>query len=128
MLTTVITLEKVYQDYSGTDEAEKVKCCIHQRVHEQGIRYVLLMGDSDILPVRFTKTDRKDAASKDTAFYATDLYYAAIHKSDGSFDNWDGNGNGYYGELHGESHTGPINIDQVSLDPVVGWLRAGLYT
>jgi len=128
MLTTVITLEKVYQDFSGTDEAEKVKRCIHQRVHEQGIRYVLLMGDSDVLPVRFTKTDRGDAAAKDTAFYATDLYYAAIHKSDGSFDNWDGNGNGYYGELHGETHTGPINIDQVSLDPVVGVGRAPVST
>jgi hypothetical protein len=53
---------------------------------------------------------RKDAPSKDTAFYATDLYYAAIHKSDDSFDNWDGNGNRYFGELHGESHTGPINM------------------
>ena len=124
MLTTVITLEKIYQDYSGADEAEKVKRCIHQRVHEQGVRYVLLMGDSDVFPVRFTKTDRKDAAAKDTAFYATDLYYAALHKSDGSFDNWDGNGNGYYGELNGESHTGPINIDQVSLEPVVGVGRA----
>lgn len=64
LLTTVITLEKVYQDYSGSDEAEKVKRCIHQRVHEQGIRYVLLMGDSDVFPVRFTKTDRGDAAAK----------------------------------------------------------------
>ncbi|MDO8948069.1 MAG: C25 family cysteine peptidase [Desulfocapsaceae bacterium] len=128
MLTTVITLEKVYQDYSGSDEAEKVKRCIHQRVHEQGIRYVLLMGDSDVFPVRFTKTDRGDAAAKNTAFYATDLYYAAIHKSDDSFDNWDGNGNGYYGELHGETHTGPINIDQVSLDPVVGVGRAPVST
>lgn len=128
MLTTIIALEKIYQDYSGTDEAEKVKRCIHQRVHEQGIRFVLLIGDSDVFPVRFTKTDRKHAASKDTAFYATDLYYAAIHKSDGSFDNWDGNGNGYYGELNGETHTGPINIDQVSLEPVLGVGRAPVST
>jgi len=80
---------------------------------------VLLVGDGDRFPVRYTKTDRKDANAFDTAFYPMDLYYAALYKQDGSFDDWDNNNNGYYGELHGETHTGSINIDLVNLVPIV---------
>jgi hypothetical protein len=119
VLTTVVSLSAVYGDYQGRDEAEKVKRCIAALQRSKSIRYVLLMGDSDIMPVRYTKTDRGDEKACDTAFYATDLYYAALYKPDGSFDDWDANHNGYFGELHGETHTGPINIDQVTLSPTV---------
>jgi hypothetical protein len=124
MLTRVITLDDVYRIYPGRDEAEKVKQCIAHFHKDTGIGFVLLMGDSDKFPVRFTKTDRKYAAAFDTAFYPTDLYYAALYKDDGSFDSWDDNGNGYFGELHGSTHTGPINVDRVNLKPVVAVGRA----
>jgi len=122
ILTTIVTLENVYRDYTQGDKAEKVKCCIadHQK---QGYRFVMLVGDSDTFPVRFTKTDSYDPNAFNTAFYPTDLYYAALYKQDGSFDNWDANNNGYYGELNGETHTGPINIDQVNLVPTVAVCR-----
>jgi hypothetical protein len=83
------------------------------------IHFVLLVGDSDTFPVRYTKTDRADEKACNTAFYPTDLYYSCLYKRDGSFDNWDGSGNGYYGELHGETHSGSINIDLVNLVPTV---------
>ena len=117
ILTTVLTLDYVNTNFQGRDAAERVKRCIAQFHQQRSIRYVLLVGDSDVFPVRFTKTDRKDANAFDTAFYPTDLYYAALYKSDGSFDDWDANRNGYYGELHGETHTGEINVDKVSLTP-----------
>ena len=119
ILTTIATLSQIYSTYPGQDEAEKVKRCIAALCAPNGIRYVLLFGDSDLMPVRYTKTDRKHKDAADTAFYATDLYYAALYKPDGSFDDWDSNGNGYYGELHGETHSGPINIDEVSVTPVI---------
>jgi hypothetical protein len=119
MLTTITSLSQIYLSYPGPDEAEKVKRCIAALHAPYGIRYVLLFGDSDVMPVRYTKTDRRSDHAADTAFYATDLYYAALYRSDGSFDDWDSNGNGYYGELNGESHSGPINIDGVSLTPTV---------
>lgn len=119
LLTTIMTLDEVYRECSGRDEAEKVKRCIASRHAQQGIRYVLLVGDSDTFPVRYTKTDRGDEKACNTAFYPTDLYYACLYKQDGSFDDWDQNGNGYYGELHGETHTGVINIDSVHLHPTV---------
>jgi hypothetical protein len=119
ILTDIITLEDVYKNYPKGDQAEKVKRCIADGYQRQGHRFVMLVGDSDVFPVRFTKTDRGDQNAANTAFYPTDLYYAALYKKDGSFDDWDSNRNGYYGELNGETHTGPINIDQVNLTPTV---------
>jgi hypothetical protein len=119
ILTTIVTLENVYRDYPQGDQAEKVKRCIAERHEKQEHRFVLLVGDSDTFPVRYTKTDRGDQNAFNTAFYPTDLYYAALYKQNGSFDDWDANHNGYYGELNGETHTGPINIDQVNLEPTV---------
>ena len=119
ILTTIVTLEDVYRDCNKGDEAEKVKRCIADLHRKQGHKYVLLVGDSDTFPVRYTKTDRRDQDAFNTAFYPTDLYYAALFKQDGSFDTWDANNNGYYGELNGETHSGLINVDQVSLIPTV---------
>ncbi len=119
LLTSIITLEKIYQEYSGRDEAEKVKRCIEEYHRQRFIHYAMLVGDFSTFPVRYTVTDRKSEAAMDTAFYPTDLYYSALYKKDGSFDDWDGNRNGYYGELFGECHSGAINVDNVSLDPVV---------
>ena len=119
MLTKVLALEDVRQRYPRGDAAENVKRCIADHYRRHGVRYVLLVGDSDRFPVRFTKTDRKDMAAYDTAFYPTDFYYAALFKKNGAFDNWDTNQNGYYGELNGETHTGPINIDGVNLTPSI---------
>ena len=81
VLTTVVPLSTVYKSYSGRDEAEKVKRCIAALHAPNGIRYVLLLGDSDMMPVRYTKTDRRSDDAADTAFYATDLYYAALYRA-----------------------------------------------
>lgn len=119
LLTSIITLEQVYQDYPGRDEAEKVKRCIEDYYRQQGVRYVMLVGDFGTFPVRYTVIDKRSDAAMNMAFYPTDIYYSALYKADGSFDDWDGNKNGYFGELFGECHTGHVNVDNVSLDPVV---------
>lgn len=117
--TTIVTLEKIYQrGYSG-DEAEQVKRYIADRVATDLCRYVLLVGDADVFPVRYTKTDREDAKACNVAFFPTDLYYASLHQPNGAFDTWDSNGNGYYGELRGETGSGTINVDDVSLLPEI---------
>ncbi len=117
--TEIITLESVYTRYSKGDQAERVKRCIADYHKRSGYHFFLLAGDADIFPVRYTKTDREDPNAFNTAFYPTDLYYAALYKQDGSFDNWDTNGNGYYGELNGETHAGLINIDNANFVPAV---------
>lgn len=115
--TKIMILEDIYNKYSGRDEAEKVKRCLAEYKINNNIKYAILVGDSEKFPVRYTKTDRKTPEAKDTAFYGTDLYYADLFKKDGSFDDWDRNQNGYYGELRGESTIGSLNMDEVDLSP-----------
>ncbi|MCL1790394.1 MAG: C25 family cysteine peptidase [Peptococcaceae bacterium] len=117
--THILSLEAIYEIFLGRDEAEKVKICIADYHKNRAIGHVLLVGDSDVFPVRYTTTDRAGEDACNTAFCPTDLYYAALYKENGDFDNWDWNNNGYYGELYGETHAGEINIDKVSLTPVV---------
>jgi hypothetical protein len=115
--TKVISLEDIYSNYDGRDEAEKVKYCIADYEKTSNIKFAMLVGDADKFPIRYTKTDRETAAAFNTAFYGTDFYYADLYKSDGSFDDWDNNKNGFFGELAGESSTGPLNVDNVDLTP-----------
>lgn len=117
MPTRIITLEEIYTKCDGRDQAEQVKICLEQLARVNGIHFAMLVGDMDKFPVRFTKADRDAAEAGYTAFFPTDLYYADLFKADGSFDNWDANNNGYYGEICGEITTCPLNSDQVDLQP-----------
>jgi hypothetical protein len=117
MPTRIITLEEIYTKCEGRDQAEKVKTCLAQLATVNGIHFAMLVGDMDKFPVRFTKADRDAPEAGYTAFFPTDLYYADLFKADGSFDNWDLNQNGYYGEICGEITTCPLNSDEVDLYP-----------
>jgi hypothetical protein len=115
--TKIITLEDIYAAFEGRDEAEKVKYCLADYSIQSKTRFAMLVGDGDRFPVRYTKSDIDRPAIKNWGFFSTDIYYANLFKADGSFDDWDGNKNGYFGELQGEVYTGPINMDNVDLDP-----------
>lgn len=119
----------VYEDalaaHDGADEAEKLKRALHARWRERGMRYVLLAGDADRLPVRYMMLDRVHEPAFDVAFYGSDLYFGDLARTDGSFDDWnahvDGFHAGYFGEVHGEHHKeGPINRDGIDYLPEVG--------
>lgn len=115
--TRIITLEEIYTKCNGRDQAEQVKTCLAQLAQVNGIHYAMLVGDMDKFPVRFTKADRDAPEAGYTAFFPTDLYYADLFKADGSFDNWDADDDGYYGEICGEITTCPLNSDLVNLAP-----------
>lgn len=128
--TEIIELSTIYSQYTGRDEAEKVKNCLVAWRRNNGLRFAMLVGDTDKFPVRYTKNDRKDTKAFNTAFYASDLYYADLFEPNGAMDNWDKNNNGYYGELRGESGTGILNIDDADLRPdiAVGRIPASTST
>ena len=110
----------------GSDEAERVKKAITYYEEYCGTRFVMLVGDSNRFPVRYTMTDRGTAEAYNRAFYSADLYYACLYHSNGSYDSWDSNHNGYYGELHGETIAGTVNIDGVDYTPDIAvGARAG---
>ncbi len=114
----------------GRDEAERIKRALTFYEKYCHTSYVMLVGDSDLFPVRYTMTDRNTTVAFHRAFYATDLYYADLYKADGNFDNWDSNNDGYFGELHGSTITGTINFDKVNLIPdiAVGRVPASTVT
>lgn len=108
----------------GADDPERLKRYLYDAWRGRGVRYVLLVGDADVVPVRYMVLDRVTAPAFDYAFYPSDLYYADLAEPDGSFESWngaaDGFHGGYFGEVRGEKNkTDPINYDAVDYRPDV---------
>jgi len=120
--TECVTLESVLGERTGADDPERLKHFLYDAWRNRGARYVLLVGDADVLPVRYMVLDRKTPAAFDYAFYPSDLYYADVAKPDGSFDDWNAQRDafhaGYFGEVRGEKNKDdPINYDAVDYRP-----------
>lgn len=91
--TIMQTTEFIYDEYDGVDDAERIKIFIKDAIESYNIDYVLLIGDENYIPVRYSHLD--DGA--DTSF-PSDLYYADVYKEYGEFESWDSNGNGIFAE------------------------------
>jgi hypothetical protein len=122
--TELRSLEDILQNTNGADDPEKLKRFLYAQWRERGLGYVLLVGDVDVLPVRFMVLDRVTPAAFDYAFYPSDLYYSDLAKPDGSFEDWnarkEGFHAGYFGEVRGEKNkTDPINYDEIDYLPEV---------
>lgn len=117
-------LEEVLQKATGADDPEKLKRFLYTEWRGRGLGYVLLVGDVDVMPVRYMVLDRVSPAAYDYALYPSDLYYADLAKPDGTFEDWnvarEGFHGGYYGEVRGEKNKqDPINFDQVDYRPEI---------
>jgi hypothetical protein len=97
----VRTMSFIRQQYPfGSDDAERVRRFIRDAYQRWGTQYVLLGGDTDVIPVR-------DAY---TVFYggesiASDLYYSCL---DG---NWNADGDSLYGEGYASAQNPGDNAD-----------------
>ena len=125
--SVIETLEDIYTnpDYSSADdEAEKIKMCIADYEADHNIKYVLLVGDVDWLPMRYFYLKRENATHVGwLQYYLTDHYYADLYDSGGSFCTWDANGNGIYGEIYDDDNDGDYTNDDgidFEFDVVVG--------
>ncbi len=120
----VVVLEDVLKSSTGGDDPEKLKRHLFDRWKAGKAGYVLLVGDVDRMPVRFMTLDRVTPEAFNYSFYPSDLYYADLAKSDGSFDDWNGARDdfhaGYFGEVRGEANkTDAINFDRIDYRPDV---------
>ncbi len=120
--TRLVALEEILATSEGVDSPEKLKRHLHADWKEHGTGYILLVGDVDVMPVRYMVLDRITKAAFDYAFYPSDLYYADLAKPDGSFEDWNAAKDdfhaGYIGEVRGEANKAdPINFDAVDYDP-----------
>lgn len=122
--TRLVALENILEQSPGGDDPEKLKRWLYQTWKSEGIGYALLVGDGDIMPMRFMVLDRVTPPAFDYAFYPSDLYYADLAKSDGGFENWNGQSEGfharYFGEVRGEKNkSDPINFDNIDYRPEI---------
>lgn len=114
----LVSLEEVLKSTDGVDDPEKLKRFFYDAWRNRRLGYVLLVGDRDVMPVRYIATDRKTPAAFDYAFYPSDLYFGDVAKDDGTFDNWNAQHQGfhaqYFGEVRGEKFKhDPINYDHI---------------
>lgn len=98
--TTLKTTEDIYSQYSGRDEAEKIKYFIKDAIETLGVDYVLLAGSVDKLPIRTTWFFTRWHQHYGNETVLSDLYFADIYDANGDFCSWDSNGNGLYGEIY----------------------------
>ena len=97
--TKLVTLEEI--PANGRDAAENVKYFIKSSIEEWGVRYVLLVGEADKFPVRYTNIYVVDNNEiRDDELFASDLYFADIYDADGNFSSWDSNNNDRFGEYN----------------------------
>jgi len=109
-------------DGEYVDDPARLKHFLYDQWKRSHITHVLLVGDADVLPVRYMVLDRITPAAFDYAFYPSDLYYADLARPDGSFDDWNGRKDDfhrrYFGEVRGEKNKDdPINCDAVDYRP-----------
>jgi len=119
MRTTIKTIEDIYLDFNGRDNQEKIKYFVKYSIEEWNVKYVLLIGDIDRLPIR--TTDAYPWSGYHGNGILSDLYYADIYDKDFMFCSWDSNNNNIFGEVEELDLRSDffINIDDVDLYPDV---------
>ena len=122
--TQRINLEQIYSDpayASGRDVQEKIKLAIVAAYRDLGVRYVMLIGDIDKFPVRYTRG--YDPNFWGHSFAPSDLYYADLFDHSGNFSSWDADNNGLYGEMNAKqgwtTSWDQLNGDHCDLKPDV---------
>ena len=117
--TTIKTVEEIYGEYEGVDEAEQIKYFIKDAKEELGVSYVLLVGGLKSMiyakpkdncnigargwyvPVRYSNMYDDPAfplasGSIHDPGVIVDLYYADIYETGGTFSSWDPNEDGQF--------------------------------
>ena len=102
---------------SGTDDADRIRQFIRDAYQRWGTQFVLLGGDTDVIPVRYAYTLFYYGGST----IATDLYYQCL---DG---NWNSNGDDLYGEGYWDTIQTGDNAD-IFPDVWVGRAPVGTVT
>ncbi|MCK4505155.1 MAG: hypothetical protein KAW14_06030 [Candidatus Aegiribacteria sp.] len=84
----IAAVHEIIENFSGRDDAEKLRNFIRDRFLEHGTVFVFLAGDETLVPVRLVELFCEGYSD----ISPVDLYFADL---DGS---WDGNGDGRYGQ------------------------------
>ncbi len=87
--TVILRTDSIYAVYPGRDNQEKIRNCVIDYWKNRGLKWLLLGGDAEIVPVRLARI----VCEGNTGDIATDFYYADLQGS------WDSNRNNLFGEM-----------------------------
>ena len=99
--TAVRTVEWIGERYEGRDLPEKIRSFVREAVEALGVRFLLILGDHDVVPTRLVQIPdgfEDDRPEGDGCLVETDLYYADVYPE----VSWDDDGDGSWGELPDE--------------------------
>jgi len=92
LASSIVTVEEIAGNYGGCDLQEKIRNCIKDYNSKYGTDWVLLGGDTQVIP------DRKAYVPlSDKPYLPCDLYYSDL---DGT---WNADGDLYWGEVPGDN-------------------------
>jgi len=148
VVTKLVSLDDIYSglyfETMGRDNSEHIKYFIKNAIEEWDITNVLLIGGSELLPVRMSHLEVTDEGEVYYCHMVSDLYYADIYTSDLSFSSWDTNQNDVFGEydwngefddldLHPDVHLGrlPCNDEDelaVVIQKIIAYETQEAYT
>lgn len=114
----IILLDQIYTAYGGSNKPLSIKKCIQDLHHHRKLQYVLLGGNSAIVPIQlcFSPTevtiDNSNTITTIGHEIPTDLFYSNMG---GSF-SWDDNNNGIIGECSdGVDFVPTLNVSRVPI-------------
>jgi len=120
VVTFLKTIEEIYSDYQGSDQVEQIKYFIKDAFDNYTVSYVLFIGDIHHIPIRKTALSWEYFGDVVVPDVITDLYYADIYDSNGSFSTWDTNHDGNYSEIRMIMDERPYNETIEIVDRVEG--------
>jgi hypothetical protein len=98
--TTIKTTEAIFAEYDAYDEIEEIKYFIKDAIEDWGVKYVLLVGSVDKVPIRMTWFFMRRHNHYWNESILTELYYADVYDEYGEFCSWDSDGDGRFGEVY----------------------------
>ncbi len=115
----VNSTEEIYAQYPGRDNPEKIRNYLKYLYTNASLKWVLLAGDNDTVPMRYVYNDdvyqlgfldTKETAGSSRYYKPTDFYYSDLTGT------WDTDGDGNFGE---RATNTPNKKDEVDWTPEV---------
>ncbi len=90
--TEIVKTSQIYAQYSGRDDAEKIRNFIIHRYQRDGLSYVLLGGNHRVVPKRLCYQGNTNIMPAEINMQICDLYYADVTRT------WDADNDNIFGE------------------------------
>lgn len=108
----IITVESIYQNYTGVDNPEKIRNFIIDAYQNHGLVYAVLAGDVEVVPYRGFFCEVQSSSVMTDDGIPSDLYFSGI---DG---NWNTDGDNLWGEIGEDDLLPEVSIGRLSVSNV----------